>query len=226
MVQSRISLPAAVGCSGSSGPLSQAFRLRARADQRLMKGSCRRRKARLKAVLARTVAISLPNVDALKYEALADFPDPRNALRLGGPFTRPSEYPLARPKTKLKLEIVRQAVVRRQLEGQKPGLRVSEPQCRPSGGYFSLNGPFGADLAGDEQEVGHSGSHGILTDQGIECNRSRAQRVAMICGVTLVILSAAKNLAEIPAYARFFACAQNDGPCQEILPHTGAEGGL
>ena len=44
-----------------------------------------------------------------------------------------------------------------QFEGQEPRLREGEAQLGPTPGNFALDRPLGADLTGNEDEIGHEG---------------------------------------------------------------------
>ncbi len=66
--------------------------------------------------------------------------------------------PIGPGKHRLQIEIVGQAVIRRQFERQKPRPRKGEPKPGPPPRKLILDRLLGADLAGEEQEIGHDRS--------------------------------------------------------------------
>ncbi len=63
--------------------------------------------------------------------------------------------PISPGEDRFQIEILRQAVVRRELEGQESWPREGQPERRPTSGKLPLQRPLGANLTRNKYEIGH-----------------------------------------------------------------------
>ena len=109
----------------------------------------------LETVFAGHGPILLPYVNSLDCVVLAYIPYYRGAIFSGVPNHFPKREPVGPGEHRLQVEIAGQPMFFRQLESKEPRPREGEAKPRPAASQFTLDRSLGADLAGNEQKLGH-----------------------------------------------------------------------